>query len=133
VLDGRCKRNENVLTIEAGVKREEVRRLYVCVGVFECSYGSFMRKGRISDKNNRKTEDAEVPSKDEPTPPADGSCNKPTENQERQERMAPLLTRQAPYMSGGREYSWQRRSMEVAAEKQTAKHSGTKNRRRSIW
>jgi hypothetical protein len=75
VLDGRCKRNENVLTIEAGVKREEVRRLYACVGVFECSYGSFMRKGRISDKNNRKTEDAEVPSEDERTPPADGSRN----------------------------------------------------------
>jgi hypothetical protein len=75
VLGGRWKRNENVLTIEAGVKREEVRRLYVCVDVLECSYGSFMGKGRISDKNNRKTEDAEVPSEDEPTLPADGSRN----------------------------------------------------------
>jgi hypothetical protein len=83
VLDGRCKRNENILTIEAGVKREEVRRLYVCVGVFECSYGSFMRKGRISDKNNRKTEDAEAPSEDEPTPPADGSRNEFNESRQK--------------------------------------------------
>jgi hypothetical protein len=80
VLGGRWKRNENVLTIEAGVKREEAKRLYVCVGVFECSYGSFMRKSRISYKNNRKTDDVEVPSEDKPILPADGSRNKFNEN-----------------------------------------------------
>jgi hypothetical protein len=91
VLSVRRKRNKNVLTSEADVKREEARRPHACVGVLECPYGSFMRKGRISDKNNRKTEDIEAPSEEEPMPPADGSRNEFNENVGRSMRFCFLL------------------------------------------